>query len=60
MPNAVPPRRWDASTVLTWVAIALVVALLLSEGIGLVDAGRRLRAEEAADSAEAARAAPRR
>lgn len=55
-----PPRRPDWSTILTWTAIVLVVAALLSEGFGLVDAGRRLRAQEDADARAAAAADPAR
>jgi hypothetical protein len=53
-------RRVERSTVLTLVALALAAALVLTETIALRDAGRRLRAQEAAERAardSAARAA---
>ncbi len=46
-------RRPHLSDVLTWVAIAAAVAAVLAEGVGLRDAGRRLRAQEARDAASA-------
>ncbi len=57
-----PPRRprVDRTTVLTWVAIALAVAFVLAETVALREAGRRLRAQEAAARAarDTARASP--
>jgi hypothetical protein len=44
-------KRPDRLTVLTWVAIAIAVAAVLAEGVALRDAGKRLRAQEAAEAA---------
>ncbi|HEY0778512.1 MAG TPA: hypothetical protein VGD56_11160 [Gemmatirosa sp.] len=53
------PRRVELSTVLSWIAIVATVAALLAEGIGLRDAGERLRAQEAQEAREAAQHAGR-
>jgi hypothetical protein len=37
--------------VLTWLALALAVGFVLAETVALRDAGRRLRAQEAAERA---------
>ena len=44
-------RRVHLSTVLSWIAIVVTVAALLAEGVGLRDAGKRLRAQEAREAA---------
>ena len=56
MPNSPPPsapprRRVDRLTLATYAILILVTLLVLSEAVALREAGRRLRAQEAAERA---------
>lgn len=58
MADAPRRRRPHLSSVLTWIAILASVAAVLAEGIGLRDAGQRLRAQEAREAAARVLPAP--
>ena len=50
-PSPPPRRRVDRLTLATYAILILVALLVLSEAVALRDAGRRLRAQEAAERA---------
>ena len=50
-PPPQPPRRVDRLTLATYAVLLVVALLVLAEAVALRDAGRRLRAQEAAERA---------